>query len=138
MKSYIVITPALDELMLADFERDPRLGIVGPPLWEPAGGTWHEIAMPSFHTRGAAKMYSRDCFKAIGGLDAEIGWDPLDEARAMMLGFRTQSFRHIKALHHRPQGSASGWKARIAAGESADKSGYSPLFVVERAPRQNF
>ncbi len=126
------------ELMLKEFDRDAKLGIAGPTLWEPFGSSWHEIAMPAFHTRGAAKMYSRDCFKAIGGLDAELGWDTLDEARAMMLGFRTRSFRHIKAMHHRPQGAASGWKARIAAGESAYKVGYSPLFMLARAARQTF
>jgi biofilm PGA synthesis N-glycosyltransferase PgaC len=126
------------ELMLKEFDRDAKLGIAGPTLWEPSGSNWHEIAMPAFHTRGAAKMYSRDCFKAIGGLDAELGWDTLDEARAMMLGFRTRSFRHIKARHHRPQGAASGWKARIAAGESAYKVGYSPLFMLARAARQTF
>ncbi len=126
------------ELMLDEFDRDPKLGIAGPTLWEPSGASWHEIAMPAFHTRGAAKMYSRGCFKAIGGLDADLGWDTLDEARAMMLGFRTQSFRHIIARHHRPQGSASGWKARIAAGESAYKVGYSPVFMAVRAARQTF
>ncbi len=143
----LTFEPDFAESMLAEFDRDPKLGIAGPTLWEPSGDAsaqsssaqaWHEIAMPAFHTRGAAKMYSRDCFRAIGGLDAEIGWDTLDEARAMMLGYRTQSFRHIKARHHRPQGAASGWKARIAAGESAYKVGYSPLFMIARAARQTF
>jgi hypothetical protein len=75
---------------------------------------------------------------AIGGLDSGLGWDTLDEAHAMMLGFRTRSFRRIKAKHHRPQGAASGWKARIAAGLSAYNVGYSPLFLTARAIRQTF
>jgi hypothetical protein len=130
--------PDLCGRLIAEFGKDPRLGIAGPTLWEPSREGWHEIAAPSFHTRGAAKMYSSVCFSAIGGLDAEIGWDTLDEARAMMLGFRTRSFRHLKARHHRPQGAAAGWRARIAAGESAYKVGYSPMFMLARATRQTF
>lgn len=126
------------ELLLIEFAHDPQLGIAGPTLYEPAGDDWYEIRMPSFHTRGAAKMYSRACFAAIEGLDAGLGWDTLDEARAMMLSFRTRSFPHIKAMHHRPQGAASGWKARSAAGLSAYNVGYSPFFMMARAARQTF
>jgi glycosyltransferase involved in cell wall biosynthesis len=133
----LTFEPDFAELLLKKFYQDRHLGIAGPTLWEPSpDNSWHEIAMPEFHTRGAAKMYSSECFIAIGGLDAELGWDTLDEARAMMLGFHTRSFRDIKALHHRPQGAASGWKARIAAGESAYKVGYSPLFMLVRSLRQ--
>ena len=69
------------DLLRAEFERDPRLGIASPTLWEPAGSTWHEVRQPEYHTRGPAKMYSIDCFTAIGELDPEVGWDTLDEKR---------------------------------------------------------
>ncbi len=126
------------ELLRDEFARDSSLGIAGPILYEPACSDWREIRQPEFHTRGAAKMYSVDCFTAIGGLDPGLGWDTLDEARAMTHGFRTRSFRHITAKHHRPQGAASGWKAWRAAGLSAYKVGYSPLFMLARATRQTF
>jgi biofilm PGA synthesis N-glycosyltransferase PgaC len=123
------------QLLFSEFARDPELGIAGPTLYEPDDSGWHEIRQPGFHTRGAAKMYSGACLASIGGLDGGLGWDTLDEARAMMLGFHTRSFRHIAAKHHRPQGAASGFKARVAAGYSAYKVGYSPLFMVARAVR---
>jgi len=127
------------QLLLAEFDHDPQLGIAGPTLYEPDSLGWHEIRQPEFHTRGAAKMYSRACFASIGGLDGGLGWDTLDEARAMMLGFRTRNFRHITAKHHRPQGAASGgWKARVAAGYSAYKVGYSPMFLIARAAHQTY
>ena len=128
----------LSQRLLEEFARDPNLGIAGPTLYEPDSSGWHEIPSPEFHTRGAAKMYSGACLAAIGGLNSELGWDTLDEARAMMLGFHARSFRHITAKHHRPQGAASGWKARIAAGFSAYKVGYSPLFMIARAARRSF
>jgi glycosyltransferase involved in cell wall biosynthesis len=123
------------QLLFTEFARDPEIGIAGPTLYEPDDLGWHEIRQPGFHTRGAAKMYSSACLESIGGLDGGLGWDTLDEARAMMLGFHTRSFRHITAKHHRPQGAASGFKARVAAGYSAYKVGYSPLFMLARATR---
>ena len=89
---------------------------------------------PSFHTRGAAKLYSSACFAAIGGLEAGLGWDTIDEVRAMMLGFSTRNFRHIRAYHHRPQGTDGGlWQGRKAAGRAAYNVGYSPVFLMARA-----
>jgi poly-beta-1,6-N-acetyl-D-glucosamine synthase len=126
------------DLLRAEFERDSRLGIAGPTLYEPKGAGWHEIRQPEYHTRGPAKMYSIECFVAIGELDPDVGWDTLDEARAMMHGFRTRGFRHITARHHRPQGEASGWKARMRAGRAAYRVGYSPLFMLARAARETF
>ena len=123
------------ENLRAEFARDEQLGIASPTLYEPDGSQWHEIRQPEFHTRGPAKLYSIDCFTAIGVLDPDVGWDTLDEARAMLRGYRTRSFRHIKAKHHRPQGTASGWRARMAAGLAAYRVGYSPLFMLARAAR---
>jgi biofilm PGA synthesis N-glycosyltransferase PgaC len=122
------------ELLSIEFTREKRLGIAGATLLEPHGDGWRAIHTPLFHTRGAVKMYSRACFKAIGGLDAGLGWDTIDEATAMMLGFVTRSFDHIRAYHHRPQAAAGGlWRGRIASGRAAYRSGYSPLFMAARA-----
>jgi biofilm PGA synthesis N-glycosyltransferase PgaC len=130
--------PNFVELLLAEFARDPLLGVAGATLYEPSDAGWREIRAPRFHTRGAVKMYSRACFAAIGGLEGGLGWDTIDEARAMMLGFRTRSFRHICALHHRPQGGAGSiWRARLAAGRAAYRAGYSPIFMFARATRQS-
>ena len=128
--------PQFAELLLAELEHDPRLGIAGPTLYEIHGARWREVPAPSFHTRGAAKMYTTACFAAIGGLEAGLGWDTIDEVRAMMLGFATRSFPRIRAYHHRPQGAAGGlWQGRKAAGRAAYNVGYSPLFLAARALR---
>jgi glycosyltransferase involved in cell wall biosynthesis len=122
------------EQLLAEFKGHPRLGIAGATLYEPEGTVWREIQTPRFHTRGAAKMYSARCFKAIGGLDSGLGWDTVDEASALMLGFETRSFRHIWALHHRPQAAAGGrWRGRVASGRAAFRAGYSLPFMMARA-----
>ena len=133
----ITFEPDFVQLLLAEFERDPRLGIASGTLYERRRGQWQEIVAPRFHTRGAIKMYSRACLRAIGGLEPGLGWDTIDEARAAFLGFTTRSFRHIRARHHRPQGSAGGvLRGRMAAGQAAYQCGYSPLFMAVRACRQ--
>jgi poly-beta-1,6-N-acetyl-D-glucosamine synthase len=131
--------PSMTGQLMTEFTRDPLLGIAGASLFEPSPEGWCESRQPSFHTRGAVKMYSRACFAAIGGLDSGLGWDTLDEARAMMHGFRTHCFRHIHARHHRPQGTAEGIvKGRLAAGRAAYRIGYSPLFMLARSARRMF
>ncbi len=127
------------ELLLVELERNPKLGIASATLLESDGDGWREVVAPSFHTRGAVKMYSRACFEAIGGIRPELGWDTLDEVGAMMHGFETRNFRHVRAHHHRPQGAASGlWKSRRAAGEAAYNVGYSPVFLAARAVKLCF
>jgi poly-beta-1,6-N-acetyl-D-glucosamine synthase len=129
--------PGFMELLLAEFDRDPKLGIAGAALYEPDRHGWHEVGGPAFHTRGATKLYSLACLKAIGGLEAGIGWDTIDEVKAAALGFRSRSFRHVHARHHRPQGSALGLlRGRFMAGRAAYQTGYSPVFLTVRALKQ--
>jgi glycosyltransferase involved in cell wall biosynthesis len=132
----LTFAPDFIESLLAEFGSDAKLGIAGPILLESDGAHWHEISVPSFHVRGAAKMYLGKCFSAIGGLQAGLGWDTIDELHAMMLGFNSRHFSHIRAYHHRPQGTAGSlWHARLTAGRAAYLSGYSIPFMLLRAAR---
>lgn len=129
--------PDLVELLLAEFHRDPKLGIASPILAEPRNGQWQDVPVRSMHTRGATKMYSRACFEVIGKLEAGLGWDVIDGAKALRAGFSTRTFNHIRCFHHRPQGSAGGLlRGRFAIGRSAWFVGYSPLFMLAAAARR--
>jgi poly-beta-1,6-N-acetyl-D-glucosamine synthase len=126
--------PLVAEMLLGEMERNPRLGIASPVLCERPRGRWQQVPAPSFHTPGPVKMYSRACFEAIGGLEPGLGWDTIDEVRALMQGFETRQFPHIVALHHRVQGGArSVWRNRINQGRAAYNAGYSLLFLAARA-----
>jgi poly-beta-1,6-N-acetyl-D-glucosamine synthase len=130
----LTFAPDFIESLLTEFRRDAELGIAGPALLESDHARWHEVSVPMFHIRGAAKMYSVHCFCAIGGLQAGLGWDTVDELHAMMLGFHCRHFRQIRAYHHRPQGTAGSLsRARWAAGRAAYRSGYSTMFMFVRA-----
>jgi biofilm PGA synthesis N-glycosyltransferase PgaC len=126
--------PELIAMLLAKFSDERTLGIAGAVLHEPVGGTWREVRQPRFHTRGAAKMYSKACFEKIGGLQPGPGWDTIDEAQAMMLGFATRSFPDVVAYHHRPQGIAAGiLRSRFNTGLTAYLIGYAPVFMLLRS-----
>ena len=130
--------PDLVESLISEFERDPHLGIASPTLSEPQpNGEWKDIVLRSMHTRGGSKFYSRACFEAIGRLEAGLGWDIVDAARALRAGFSTRSFPNIRARHHRPQGTAAGvLRGRLASGRAAYYAGYSPLYLMAAALRR--
>jgi biofilm PGA synthesis N-glycosyltransferase PgaC len=131
--------PDVAESLILEFARNPKLGIGGPILFELLAGGWREMRVPRFHATGAMKVYSRKCFEAIGGLKTGEGWDTVDEMAALMQGFETLGFKHIHALHHRPQGSARGaWRNRVGQGRAAYFVGYSPIFMLARAVRHAF
>ena len=126
--------PTMIESLLTEFSKDQDLGVGGAVLYEPHNGAWHEVKVPRFHTRGAVKMYSTRCFEAIGGLHPGVGWDTIDEAHAMLLGFTAKNFPSIVANHHRPQGLAGGLlRSRFSTGHTAYLVGYSPVFMMMRS-----
>jgi biofilm PGA synthesis N-glycosyltransferase PgaC len=131
--------PDFVALLLAEFARDQQLGIASGRLYERVGDRWLEPNDPLFHTFGPAKMYSAECFTAIGGLEPVPGWDTIDEMRAIKRGFRTCSLPSIRGFHHRPQGSAAGiLRGRRIKGHAAYYAGYSPVFLLARALRNAF
>jgi glycosyltransferase involved in cell wall biosynthesis len=98
----LVFEPNYFENLIARFAANPRLGMA-------SGKTFlleHEKKVLEYchdeHVRGPAKMYRREVFDAIGGLEAVRGWDMIDETRAQMLGWQTRSFLEEEIIHLRP------------------------------------
>jgi glycosyltransferase involved in cell wall biosynthesis len=94
--------------LLARMGADPSLGIAGGDLIEPSGEDWQVLPIPRHHVHGAVKLYSRECYEAIGGVRECLGWDTIDETCARMGGYRTHSPTELVARHHRPHASADG------------------------------
>jgi biofilm PGA synthesis N-glycosyltransferase PgaC len=116
------------------FSQDPKLGIGGGDLYHDEGGNLKLESGPRFHVRGATKIYRRACWEAIGGLWPAPGWDTIDEARANMLGWKTQAFAELHLLHHRVTGTAGGaWTNLVKDGRAYYISGYHPLFMLARS-----
>jgi glycosyltransferase involved in cell wall biosynthesis len=130
----VTIGPTYVAQLMEEFAKEPRLGTASGMLYEQRRNQWQPLRTPLFATPGGCKIYSRVCFEAIGGIESGLGWDTIDDTRALMRGFITRNFNHIPSFHHRRMGSARGlWRGRINIGKAAYKAGYSPVFMAARS-----
>ncbi len=137
------LPPRYFELLLAEFERAPELGLAGGVYADPdpdgEGDGWKDgwkvVGIPSeHHVPGTLKCYSLPCFEAIGGVQERLGWDTIDETYARMRGYRTRAFGDLIAHHHRPWGSADGTlRGRARHGQCAYIVQFTLPWVALRA-----
>jgi glycosyltransferase involved in cell wall biosynthesis len=121
------------------FENNPKLGIAGGMIYHNLNGRLEPESTPVFHVRGATKIYRKECWDAIGELMKAQGWDTLDEVKANMLGWKTQSFTDLKVIHHRYTGDADGvWRNFVKNGRANYISGYHPLFMFLKCLKRIF
>jgi poly-beta-1,6-N-acetyl-D-glucosamine synthase len=129
--------PDYFEKCFANFEREPRLGVGGGVMCYINDGIKSFELNPSFHVRGATKIYKRECWDAIGGFWPAPGWDTMDEVKASMLGWTTRSFPDLHLLHHRPTGAADGmWRDLVKNGRANYICGYHPIFMLAKCVRR--
>ncbi|PZX54195.1 glycosyltransferase family 2 protein [Algoriphagus chordae] len=92
------------EMVLDCFSSDSTIGIVGGRIIEFHGEQWVSTNQANYHIRGALKSYRVSCFQDIGGLMPVLGWDGLDEMKAMYLGWGTKIVE-LDVKHFRPAAS---------------------------------
>jgi biofilm PGA synthesis N-glycosyltransferase PgaC len=127
----LTLPPDYFEKCFEHFKDQPKLGVGGGTICHEADGELKVEANPKFHVRGATKIYRRACWEAIGGLWSAPGWDTIDEAKANMLGWKSDTFGELRLLHHRPTGLADGLlRDRIKHGLACYICGYHPLFLA--------
>jgi biofilm PGA synthesis N-glycosyltransferase PgaC len=131
----IELPPNYFERMLEEYACDPELGMAAGRLIEPGrGGRMIPMPIARNHIHGALKLYTRECFEAIGGVQERLGWDTIDETYARMRGFRVWSFTDLVSIHHRPLGSADGTlRGHARHGECAYIAHFTVSWVALRA-----
>ena len=118
----------------AKFELQPKLGIGGGMIYNMINGVRTLEEHPAFHVRGATKIYRRACWEDIGGLFKVPGWDTLDEVKAQMTGWETESFPDIAIDQLRMTGGAAGqWANWKKNGRASYIAGYDPFYLTARA-----
>jgi biofilm PGA synthesis N-glycosyltransferase PgaC len=130
----VELRPDYYERILAKFDAYPSLGIGGGVIMEQHDGEWRPTASAREHVRGALKLYTRECFEAIGGVVERLGWDGIDEVLARMCGYTTRSFDDAEALHFRETGSADGrLRGHVRWGESHWILNHGVVWTAARA-----
>lgn len=125
--------PEFFEKCLTEFDADDRLGIAGGAIWNLVDGELKYESAPSFHVRGATKIYRRKCWDDIGGVLHSAGWDTLDLVKANMLGWSTRTIKELRVVHYRYTGAANGaWKNAVKNGRWSYIAGYHPLYMLVR------
>ncbi|MDC6355539.1 MULTISPECIES: glycosyltransferase [Robiginitalea] len=111
----ILLPPDYFRKVLEAFEAHPGLGLCGGHLYvERNGKTVYEPIAGPGHVRGPVKLYSKACFRTIGGLRPSIGWDMADALLARYHGFGVRTLPELKVIHMRPTGFAySARNARL-------------------------
>lgn len=129
--------PDYFERLLQRFEADPRLGMASGKTFLLRRGRKVIEWCHDEHVRGPAKMYTRECFAAIGGLLPVRGWDMIDETTAQMRGFHTRSFSDLELIHHRPIDSRQQrvLRSRFEMGQLYHYLGYHWLYHLVRCLR---
>jgi poly-beta-1,6-N-acetyl-D-glucosamine synthase len=130
----VELAPDYFKRLLGHFAEEPKLGVAGGTLLEQGSRGWRPTKVPPYHVRGALKLYSRECFEAIGGIEERLGWDTIDETYARMRGYSTRSFPELTARHHRPVATRGGaLRGRARHGRCAYILRYGGWWVALRS-----
>jgi cellulose synthase/poly-beta-1,6-N-acetylglucosamine synthase-like glycosyltransferase len=87
------------------------------------------------HIRGALKAYRRECFQQIGGLQASIGWDTIDEMLARFFGWQVITIPRLHVKHLKPTGAAYNYRSKYLQGEAFYKMRYGRLLTFITAAK---
>ena len=111
---------------------NPRIGIAGGILIELSKkGIWEIVhPMKKNHVRGGLKAYSSKCYRKIGGLIPEMGWDTIDEILAMYYGFEVKVLNNVKVKHLRPIGNVYSRNSSFLQGRAFYKMRYGILIGI--------
>ena len=110
------------ETLASHYVQNPKLGMLSGHCYIQKNNKWiYENIASKVHIRGPLKSYRRACFKDIGGLQASIGWDTVDELIAVYYGWTFKTVAALKVKHLKPTGAHYSPNARYVQGEALYK-----------------
>lgn len=136
--SNVSFQPDYFERLLSTLARDPKLGVVGGTRYELRDAVWVQADVPGDHVHSASRAYRRACLDDILPLEEGVGWDGIDELKAVAAGWRTCVSNHTQFHHHvapRPP-HRSGSARWIRQGAAARYMGYRFSYIVLRSVYQ--
>jgi glycosyltransferase involved in cell wall biosynthesis len=122
--------------MAAAFERDPRLGLAGGPIFYPVGEQYETNDMTPDSVGGAVQLFRRECFQQIDGyIPLECGGiDAAAEITARMSGWSVRKIPDNPVFEERRTGSTQHGvlRGRFKEGVQAQRLGYHMGFYLLR------
>ena len=130
----VTLPPDYFERILDAFAADPRLGMASGTRCELVRGRWRLRPLTRSTIAGQCRTYRYACWDAIQPLEPHMGWDGIDEARAILAGWHVRPLPGLAFRHHRPRGRRDGssWRARAAEGSAAHYMGYRFSYLLLR------
>ena len=119
------------EGIASHFNSNPKVGMVAGFCYIEKNGDWIlENLTRKDHIRGALKAYHKDCFEAIGGLKASMGWDTVDELLAKYHGWTLITDESLHVKHLKPTGQSYNKASKYLQGEAMYKMRYGFLITL--------
>lgn len=129
--------PNYFERMMAIFKESPRLGVASGEMAYLDNGYPKAMRGPTFQTHGPNKFYRVACFRDIGGLEPDLGWDIIDNIKAIYKGWEARRIPEVQFIHYRRVGAGRGaWGIFENWGKAAYLTGYHPLFFLGKFVRR--
>ncbi|HWN21622.1 MAG TPA: glycosyltransferase [Gaiellaceae bacterium] len=122
------------ERLLEAFAANPKLGIASGSAQELEGGGWRMRHNTGASVWGAARAYRAECLADVRPLEEQMGWDGIDELKARVRGWTTETIVDLPFRHHRAEGARDGspWKAWTARGRASHYMGYRAWYLIAR------
>ena len=130
----MVLEPEHFEKFIAEFERNPRLGLACCGIYhrDDQGNLILE-AYRSDWPRGGQRVWRRACYEQIGGQPIAKSADSVGNAKVRSTDWEMRNFPQIRAVA-RASGTTKGhWAHCVYAAESAYYLCYHPVLVVMKA-----
>jgi glycosyltransferase involved in cell wall biosynthesis len=126
--------PNYFESLLRAFAADAELGLASGSCLEQFDGAWRERTVTGTHVWGAARGYRWACLQDVLPLDERMGWDGLDQLKAVARGWKVDRVPGLQFRHHRREGLRDGSRRRVwaAQGSAAHYMGYRFSYLVLR------
>lgn len=120
--------------LLRAFAAEPELGLASGSCLEQFDGAWRERPVTGTHVWGAARGYRWACLQDVLPLDERMGWDGLDQLKAVARGWRVERVPELHFRHHRREGARDGSRRRVwaAQGVAAHYMGYRFSYLLLR------
>jgi biofilm PGA synthesis N-glycosyltransferase PgaC len=131
----VALPPGYFERLCAAFAADPRLGLASGRRCELERGQWRRRHVTGTAVEAQCRTYRRACWQELQPIEPRMGWDGMDEARAVVAGWHTHVVDELDFRHRRVMGSRDGsrLRARTAEGHAAHYMAYRPSYLLVRA-----